>query len=491
MDLFQTFKPKTQYVLFAHNFSGHDGFIILNKITSVISTTSYRTNIVYHASRIYSLTIKCILTKTVITFQCSLMLMPRSLDDLAKTFLNTNKVPFPHEFVTKSRALKCDDLETIRTHYSVLNKLDEYENFLHYWNLNSCNNLLDYAVFYCQQDVTILAKVFDMFVQRFTREFLFTPSYKDLISIARLSFTTYYRSTNKHDITNITADTHIDKAIRKAYFGGKTEVFSTSLREGELCYTYDFPSMYGISMSQILPMGPVLQYDLTNVIDYHRYMYSFDSIGLVGFINVDFIAPETIYPVLPIKAKTSKSRGIKLLFCTGKGSGTYYTKEILYSMTIGYKIIRINEVYAFKGGYPLKTHVSELIKLKNHYSNCGDDVLKTIYKMLITNLYGKFGMNIERKTIITSSRDVERITPLKRVSYIDNYAICEVVDPKAGRYNRCTNVALAAAVTSYGRIILHSRIISVIRDNPKARLLYCDTDRIFFASTTPVVCKNM
>lgn len=350
---------------------------------------------------------------------------------------------------------------------------------------------MDYAVFYCQQDVTILSNVFNIFIERFISEFSFKPSYKDLISIARLSFTTYYRSTSKHDIINITTDTHIDKAIRKAYFGGKTEVFSTSLRRGESCYIYDFPSIYGISICELLPIGPVLQYDVRNVVDFHSYIHAFNSIGLVGFININFICPDIPYPVLPIKGKTTKSRGVKLLFCVGKGSGTYYTKEILYAITMGYKITRINEVYAFKGGYPLKEHISELIKLKDRYSSIGDDVLKTIYKILITNLYGKFGMNIESKTIITPSRDVDRVTPLKRVSYVDNYAICEVRDPKAGRYNRCTNVALAAAVTSYGRIILHSSIINVIQSNPESRLIYCDTDSIFIASKTSVECVKM
>jgi len=357
---------------------------------------------------------------------------------------------------------------------------------------SGCHTLLDYSVIYCKEDVSILAGVFKVFHEIFRDEFGFTPSYKDIIRIARLSFTTYYRRPyNAIDITNITSDRNIDKIIRKGYYGGKTEVFSRTLNDGELCYSYDFPSMYGIAMCEMLPVGPVIQYDTSNIIDVSGYILAFDARGLVGFISVDFVAPNIECPVLPVKAKTRKSRGVKLMFCVGKGSGTYYTKELIYAMSLGYKVLNIHKVLAFKGGYPLKSHVSKLITRKSEAGEAGNNVLKTIYKMLITNLYGKFGMNIDSKTTITPATSVEFLRPLKDVVYMDNYAICQVHDPKAGRHRRSTNVSIAAAVTAHGRIILHSSIMNVLKTNHSARLIYCDTDRMFFAACEPILCRNM
>jgi hypothetical protein len=96
----------------------------------------------------------------------------------------------------------------------------------------------------------------------------------------------------------------MDKYIRKAYYGGRTEVFGNVLADESILY-YDFPGMYSNMLLGEFPIGSGVL-NITNSV--------FEGIG---FFAVDIYSPREInIPVLPFRKD-------KLLFPNGFYSGVY------------------------------------------------------------------------------------------------------------------------------------------------------------------------
>ena len=176
--------------------------------------------------------------------------------------------------------------------------------------------------------------------------------------------------------------------------------------------------------------------------------------------------------------------------------------EFAKAIDIGYTITPI-EGYLFKTGTPLKSYSETMTNLKNQATKDNNITLRTVAKLLINSLYGKFASKYFLNTteIITNqeldiAHDLFKVNSVTHVD--DNYSIVnrrvkpttkdhrnirkDLVNEHFKRANKAIsdkdlNMAVAAAITSYGRLDLYNLIQEV-----QARggvVCYTDTDRIF------------
>ena len=212
-----------------------------------------------------------------------------------------------------------------------------------------------------------------------------------------------------------------------------------------------------------------------------------------GFYTVLVNAPKMDLPVLPYRTEEDKIK-----FPWGKWSATYYSEELLLAQSMGYKFKPI-EAIIFKENKPLlKQYVEEFTKIKER-----GGAYRAIGKLFINSLYGRFALRPSDEITVVIPKEREdfyshRFQVTDRVeigaSLLLTYSAKPVLElykandifssykkdllqyKKKGFFIE-TNVALAAAITSLGRIRLYKDMISVQENGGK--IAYCDTDSIF------------
>lgn len=190
-----------------------------------------------------------------------------------------------------------------------------------------------------------------------------------------------------------------DGFIRRGYYGGHADVYKP---RGENLFYYDINSLYPYVMKAFpMPVGkPKWVGDL----------HSFNIEDLFGFIEAYVICPPSIHkPVLPYRDE----RGV-LIFPTGKFIGVYFSEELKYAKSIGYKVIPISGYLYEKGEGLFTEFVTELYNNRLNARREGNDGLAYVYKILMNSLYGRFGIN--PKSSITEICSNERYKQLLRES---------------------------------------------------------------------------
>ena len=179
--------------------------------------------------------------------------------------------------------------------------------------------------------------------------------------------------------------------IRKAYYGGRTEIHRM---KGENLHYYDINSSYVAAMLDGMPAGDC--YAPYGEIDWRLRGH------FVGFAEVTVhIPPECEVPPLPYR-DVSKPSAPKLLFPTGTFSGTWDIDELalLDHPRVKGKILETRQVVWYKKKKVFGEMVGELYKLRDKSLPTYDEGLSLLAKLLGNALYGKFGMNEERQSIL-------------------------------------------------------------------------------------------
>ena len=116
----------------------------------------------------------------------------------------------------------------------------------------------------------------------------------------------------------------------------------------------------------------------------------------------------------------------------------------------------------------------------------GDMALRTTAKLMVNAGYGKFGASYKFRTAdVTDISGLSKIMDMYKVhSVIDinnniKVALRDIAFKKAQQalQGNTTNVAIARAITSHGRIVLY-KLMQEIMDRG-GKMLYTDTDRVF------------
>lgn len=259
--------------------------------------------------------------------------------------------------------------------------------------------------------------------------------------------------------------------IRLAYYGGRTEVFRS--RGRKLSY-YDINSSYPRAMLEDMPAGVVKQYGPKKGLDDFKRLER----DAIGFVECEVYIPESCYlPPLPFR---DESRGGKLIFPTGifRGVWSWDELKLLFDPLVNGKIRNITRSVWYGRKTLFFDFVKELYAYRDKKSAKYDEGMALIAKLMMNALYGKFGMNEDRREILLlgpgeatpegatfprhASGDEDFTT---RVCYVEKHVTPPYVIPQ-----------ISAQITSLARIRLWHCMADVVRRG--GALYYCDTDSL-------------
>ncbi len=452
--MFKNTKKQENNVIYVHNLN-FDGFLIIESISTL---EEYEIKSIIRDINIYS--IKIIKNEKILEFKCSYKILPISLKKIAEDFKLLKKMIFPYKFSI------IDNLNYIGEipDKSFFNDDISYKEFSKIKKFN----FKKYSISYCKRDAHITKKFIEIVINMVK---CFNIDFSKINSSPSLSLKIYDKNFNKSKIS-LNISNILDNTIRKSYFGGRCEVFGNSY-EGENIYHYDFSGMYAQCMKEKYPYG---NYNIINT----------KTINGPGFYAIKAFSNLNI-PILPHKNVFNN----KLMFSNGYIEGIFWYEEIDIFIINGGKILEIMYKIEFdKYDYIFKDFVEYFEKMRMMGGS-----YKTLSKLIVNSLYGRFGMSdeidcsffISKKIYEIINQKIE-IKSLKNIN--DLYLITCEINKKNKRilkefdlsvYDDKTksNVVLASCITSKARIKLYKSFLEVIKS--EGRILYCDTDSIFAA----------
>ena len=334
-------------------------------------------------------------------------------------------------------------------------------------------------------------------------------------------------------------------SVRESIRGGFNDCFALKWLQSENLnesfYVVDMNMQYSfIAMSKKFFIGKydiVIGKEIKNI-SYKNgnFFYSDNSEPLNGLMQISILPPKNLfYPFLPIKLKNEKTVFTLCFQCAEKMSkkcshsdqeraltSVYYISEILYAISLGYKILEIYECYFFeKSEFILKSFVEKLVFLRLKHSNifkgckssqeqseyCDflnkdmdlkapfaltpenvspNEEKKKFYKEIINSIYGKLEQRSDKpKTIFVNSQsELEDVyfSDLKilNILCINEQTVQLSVKPNVDKLlaNRETNIGLGGQLVSFARMLIYEKIIEV---DKIGKVFYSDCDSIFFS----------
>lgn len=327
----------------------------------------------------------------------------------------------------------------------------------------------------------------------------FNTELTNATTISRLALNIFFKkysaeakvpAINNHTIYNF---------IKEGYFGGITEVYKPY---GENLKLIDVNSLYP---SAALNPLPGLNSTYIESLDSENYL---ELENLFGFFYAKVKSPsyganggaapsQTYFGLLPVN--TPKG----LIFPSGSFSGVWSSEELKFAKTHGYSIQVIKGYNFDREISPFINYVTELYQLKSEATGSR----KTIFKSLLNNLIGRFGMNINKpitiqvdstkRDYIASTRVIKAQHHLFNNKFLITYLpeiskeICEEhnldynkVLEKENKNNtsleiktfKDTSIAVTAMINSYARIFMNK--IKLDLYDKKMQIYYMDTDSL-------------
>ena len=421
--------------IFAHNLGDFDGYFSFKGLLNNYNPENI-SSIIDHSNSFISITWK---DKVTIEWKDSLRIYPMSLDKLCELFTVTGKL-IPYD-------LRFNDISLFNNH-----------------------NLLLIFKKYALQDAIALYD--SLKIAQSTYFDLFKVDVESVYSTATLALKIFRTKFLDKDIFILPQ--HMDTFIREGYYGGGTDVYKAY---GENVHYYDVNSLYPSAMLNPMP------YDLVTPNLINLTKRNLDT--FFGFAKAEIYCPsDMLRPVLPYH-----SNG-KTIYPIGIWTGVYFSEELKAVSKLGYQI-RLISGYEFTQTDLFSKYVNTFYEIKR--TRKGSE--KAVAKLLLNNLYGYFGrkqiniitQNVKNEQIegLLLSRVVKSINKInekystvlsysninhKLLSQLNNeihhVSLKDVISPIK------SNVAIAAAVTSYARI-------HMIPFKIGPNTLYTDTDSIF------------
>lgn len=336
-------EERESLTIYFHNFSRFDGIFLLKHLAC--NHRNYKLKPLVRNHRLYEISVYSG-KRRLFRLRDSLNLLPGSLRSLAKNL--------------------CPELgEKGSIPYSEI-----YESHL----VSMKDSLIDYM----KQDILLLGGVMHK-AQRIYYD-LFQVDIVTKITVSSLALSIFRIQYYNEEFWPIyIPNKNEDTFIRRGYYGGHTDTYKPY---GEDLYYYDVNSLYPYVMQEYpMPGGePVWHSNLVGK--------ELDD-SLFGFIEAYIECPATINkPFLPYKDKNGT-----LIFPTGKFVGVYYTEELKYAKSLGYTVLPISGYLYEKKESPFKDFVTTLFQNRLEAKKTGNDAMSYVYKILMNSLYGRFGIN--------------------------------------------------------------------------------------------------
>lgn len=215
-----------------------------------------------------------------------------------------------------------------------------------------------------------------------------------------------------------------------------------------------------------------------------------------GFLEATVEAPSPDTPggyigLLPLKVKG------RLVCPGGIFKGFFFSEELRFALENGYTLLNITKAYSFqKGINTFKDLINQLNSMKIQAQQDNKPTIRNIAKLLMNSMYGRFGMHTDnvRQAFLNTQQIVDLAKhyvilneiPLGALSLV-SYTLSRgalvfgnSLDSKIQKFLEGlpgnTNVAIAAAVTSYSRMIINKYKLLALEQN--LEIYYSDTDSL-------------
>lgn len=453
-------KDKKRTVFYFHNFGRFDSIFLLHTLCSSELSKKYNISCITRDNVIYKLTIKHKLTACEYILKDSYLLLPLPLRKVGDTFCTKYK---------KKELVLISDIK------------DLYDK-----------EKMASVSAYCLQDCYTLQEGFTNYML-YCKKILKIDAWNclSLASISLAAFRTNYYDHNKTPVVKLS--TYKDSFVRKAYLGGIVDVYKPYLTDG---YHYDVNSLYPYIMkTNNVPIG---QSTIVTEIDIENFF---------GYIKAEVESPIDSYiPYLSIKLEDGK-----IVSPIGKFEGVFFSEEIKYAMSLGYKFRFIRGLKFESKAILFERFVSELYSLRLEVGK--ESPLNTVIKLILNSLYGRFGLrpNMGKTIIIDDDElildsylkryDIEKYEKVRSKYKIDIKSdFCEEKEEQLlmndeitlGEYLKRESIAIAkstdvvhavhiaAAITAYARIFMHQ-----MKTLTNLDIYYSDTDSIFSKNPLP------
>jgi hypothetical protein len=266
------------------------------------------------------------------------------------------------------------------------------------------------------------------------------------------------------DDENMYKEGNVDEFARKAYFGGRTEifkpVFDSRIGDKKFLSVFDVNSLYPFVMKQHEYPDKFLKWA--------KGKKAFNKYEM-GIWRCKVKVPSDMYmPILAIKYND------RLVFPVGEFEG-YWTKfELCYAMSHGCEVTEYIEGAIFENaGGMFKNFVETLYNMRLEAKEKDDNVTQMTMKLLMNSCYGRMGINKDRAKIIIDDGYYAKVKFIADIQTSHgSIRLAEKADKATELFS---NPAIACFVTSYARVHLHKQCVDVGVES----VYYVDTDSCF------------
>jgi hypothetical protein len=260
----------------------------------------------------------------------------------------------------------------------------------------------------------------------------------------------------------------------ESYYGGRTEAFKIGVTDS---YVYDINSLYPTVMQNMFfPDIKHLKKLVSVDVEYLMYLLG----TYEGLAKVTVRHKETYFGYLPVRMEVNKSE--KLVFPVGTFETTVNFNELLFAIESG--VVEILKVHHVVYGNPIESPFTDFVNDNYNKRLTSDNELdKTIYKLIMNSLYGRFAMRMKLQTTYYDNIPFDLIEEIQGTDDFyelkifnkdrsDCYLITENEKMKASFFSIPT---FSSYITSAARVELLKGLLA----NEKNNVCYCDTDSIF------------
>lgn len=313
---------------------------------------------------------------------------------------------------------------------------------------------------YCLNDVLILEKFVLSYVQFLQLHQL--GSFK--VTLASQSMTTY-RTKFLQDLPYIHTRSESLVLERSGYHGGRVECFRIGTFTDQNFYYLDVNSMYPHSMCGSL--NPVKWRGYTTNVKIEHIRARLSRFYVIARCTID--TGEPVY---------SYYRDSKLIFPIGEFTTVLYHEELEYALKHNH-IKYVHECSVYDRGVLFDDYVNFFYSQKQEYSRTDNYTYRTMSKLFLNSLYGKFGQLEPHRNLVgkTKYNGVWRLPVTNRESGKEYQDICWYGDIfrefKEGE-TALSCPAIAGAITCRARMFLWNFMCYAGKEN----VYYVDTDSL-------------
>jgi len=256
---------------------------------------------------------------------------------------------------------------------------------------------------------------------------------------------------------------------RDGYFGGRTEAFFIGEATGGPFTFLDINSMYpAVMRSKPYPAKLIFYTDTPEIDQLTKYC---DSTCMIADVDLD-----------TDRAAYAVRRDDKLIFPVGRFRTVLCSAGIAHALT-HHHIRKVHRLAVYQSEYLFGSYVDYFYPLKQAYGLEGNTLYRTIVKIFLNSLYGKFG----QKQPITEILDAPQFLDFQRREcfsvatgerWIETRGFGKMIHERGEKNGSKSFVAIAAHVTEHSRFALWD-LLSFGGDQ---RVLYVDTDSLAIRS---------